>query len=100
MSHRHGHLLETIFRDPIPASIHWREVESLLNHVGAEIESLSGGRIRAHINRHEGILHRPHHGSTLDKNAVRTLRAFLAGAGVTPSLYAAREAEKKSSDEG
>jgi hypothetical protein len=100
MSHRHGHLLETIFRDPIPASIHWREVESLLNHIGAEIESLSGGRIRARINRHEGILHRPHHGSTLDKNAVRTLRGFLAGAGVTPALYAARESDKSGAGEG
>lgn len=98
MSHRHGHLIETIFRDPIPANIHWREVESLLNHLGAEIESLSGGRIRARLNRHEGILHRPHHGGTLDKNAVRTLRGYLAGAGVTPALYEAQDANRESRD--
>ena len=33
MSHKHEQLLRTIFHDPISANIHWREVESLLNHV-------------------------------------------------------------------
>lgn len=94
MSHRHGNLIRTIFHDPIPASIHWREIESLLNHIGAEVEPLSGGRIRVRLNRAEGILHRPHHGSTLDKNAVRALRGYLASAGMTPALYEAREAER------
>ncbi len=87
MSHRHANLIRTIFHDPISANIHWREVESLLQHVGAEIETLSGGRIRVRLGRAEGVLHRPHHGSTLDKNAVRALRGYLASAGVTPSQY-------------
>ena len=66
MSHKHEQLLRTIFHDPISANIHWREVESLLNHVGADIESLSG-RDRVKLNGAEGILHRPHHGNTLDR---------------------------------
>ena len=40
MSHKHEQLLRTIFHDPISANIHWREIESLLNHVGAQIEPL------------------------------------------------------------
>ncbi len=71
MSHKHEQLLQTIFHDPISANIHWREVESLLNHVGADVESLSGARVRVRLNGAEGILHRPHHGNTLDKSAVR-----------------------------
>jgi len=54
MSHKHEQLLRTIFHDPISANIHWREVESLLNHVGADIESLSGARIRVKLNGAEG----------------------------------------------
>lgn len=88
MSH-HGALLRTIFQDPISANIHWREVESLLHHVGASVESLNGNRIRVKLNRAEAVLHRPHHTNTLDRNGVRALRGFLAGAGMTPSQYEA-----------
>ena len=89
MSH-HGALLRTIFQDPINANIHWREVESLLHHVGASVESLNGNRIRVTLNRAEAVLHRPHHGHTLDRNGVRALRGFLASAGMTPSQYEAQ----------
>jgi len=87
MSHRHGALIRTIFQDPVSANIHWREVESLLRHLGAEIETLSGNRIHLRLNRAESVLHRPHHGNTLDKTAVRGLRGYLASAGITPALY-------------
>ena len=92
MSH-HGALLRTIFQDPISANIHWREVESLLHHLGAETESLNGNRLRVKLGRAEGVLHRPHHGHTLDRNGVRSLRGFLASAGSTPSQYEAAHAK-------
>ena len=57
MSHKHEHLLRAIFHDPISANIHWREIESLLHHVGADVEPLSGARIRVRLNGAEGILH-------------------------------------------
>ncbi|MCA3219492.1 MAG: type II toxin-antitoxin system HicA family toxin [Burkholderiales bacterium] len=98
MSHKHEQLLRTLFHDPISGNIHWREVESLLNHVGAQIEPLSGARIRVKINRAEGILHRPHHGNTLDRHAVQHLREFLGHAGVTPSLYEQREKDRHKAD--
>ena len=50
-------------------------------------EQLSGARIRVKLNGVEGILHRPHHGNTLDKSAVRHLREYLAHARCTPSQY-------------
>lgn len=88
MSHKHEHLIETIFRDPISANVHWREVESLLNHLGAEVENLTGARLRVKLNRYEDVIHRPHHGSTLGRQDVKHLREFLGRARVTPSLYA------------
>ena len=92
MSHKHEQLLRTIFHDPISCNIHWREIESLLSHVGADIEQLSGARIRVKLNGAEGILHRPHHGSNaLDRHSVQMLREFLARGGATPSQYAQRK---------
>ena len=37
MSHKHAHLMRSIFQDPPSANIHWREIESLLHHLGAEV---------------------------------------------------------------
>lgn len=87
MSHKHENLIRTIFHDPISGNIHWREVESLLSHLGAKVEPLSGARIRVRLNRVEDILHRPHHSNVLDRSAVKHLREYLARAGITPSLY-------------
>ena len=85
MSHKHANLLRSIFHDPISANIHWREIESLLNHLGAHIESLSGARIRVTLHGYEGILHRPHHGNTLGRQDIQHLREYLSHARATPS---------------
>jgi hypothetical protein len=95
MSHKHEQLIRTIFHDPISGNIHWREIESLLAHLGADVEPVTGGRLRVVLNGVEGHLHRPHHGHTLDKQGVRQLREYLAHAKVTPSLYDARKQEQQ-----
>lgn len=90
MSHKHAHLVQALFHDPISGNIHWRDVESLLAHLGAEVEPLSGARLRVRLNDMEGVLHRPHHSNVLDRQDVKHLREYLARAGVTPSLYDAK----------
>lgn len=87
MSHKHLNLLRTIFQDPISANIHWREVESLLNHLGALIEPSHGARFRIVLNRREGFIHHPHNSTTCSKQDIKQLREFLAQAGVTLSAY-------------
>ena len=91
MSHKHAHLVQILFHDPISGNIHWRDVESLLTHLGAEVELLSGARLRVRLNDAEGVLHRPHHSNVLDRQDVKHLREYLARAGVTPSLYDAKD---------
>ena len=59
MSH-HLNLLRTIFQDPVSGNIHWREIESLLHHLGATVEPSHGARFRVVLNNVEGILHHPH----------------------------------------
>ena len=87
MSRRAANLLRSIFQDPPSGNVHWRDVESLLKHVGASVEPISGARVRVKLNRMEGVLHRPHHSNVLDASALIHVREFLARAVVTPSLY-------------
>lgn len=93
MSRRHANLIHSIFHDPPSGNIHWRDVESLLKHVGASLEPISGARVRVKLNRMEDVLHRPHHSNVLDTTSLAHLREFLARAGATPSLYEAKRAE-------
>ena len=79
--------------NPPSGNIHWRDVESLLKHVGASPEPISGARVRVRLNRMEDVLHRPHHSKVIDTMSLAHLRGFLARAGVTPSLYEAKKAE-------
>lgn len=87
MSHKHRKTLESIYKEPVSANIHWREVEALLNNLGATIEHTRGARIRVFLNGREGHLHHPHHSGVLSKQDVRHLRGYLASAGVTLSTY-------------
>ncbi len=93
MSHKHENLIRSIFHDPISGNIHWREIESLLHHLGAVIEPLSGARLRVKLNGQEGILHRPHRGNTLGRQDVMHVREYLGRARITPSLYEAGRAQ-------
>lgn len=83
MSHKHQRLLNAIFQDPIAGNIHWREIESLLNHLGASIEPGHGARLKVILNGVEGTLHRPHHGGAFSKQDIRHLREYLVTAGVS-----------------
>jgi hypothetical protein len=90
MSHKHLHLLRSLFQDPPSGNIHWREIESLLHHLGAEIEPVHGARFRVVLNRQEYFLHHPHQGSVFGRQDIKHLREFLARAGVSPSSYEAQ----------
>jgi hypothetical protein len=92
MSHKYANLLRTIFQDPPSANIHWREVESLLSHLGARVEPSHGARFKVTLNGVADFLHHPHHSSVCSKDLIKHLREFLAHAGVSTSTY---EAEKK-----
>jgi hypothetical protein len=86
MSRHHTQLIRSIFHDPPPHNLHWRDVEALLRHVGAQVEPISGARVRVTLNRMEEVLHRPH-GDEVDRQSVLHVRAFLGRAGVTPAAF-------------
>lgn len=87
MSHKHRNVLHAIFHDPVSSNIQWREVESLLHHLGAEVEPSHGARFRVVLNQREFFIHHPHHGNEFAKQEIKQLREHLASAGVTLSSY-------------
>lgn len=91
MSHKHANLMRSIFQDPPSANIHWREVESLLNHLGAEVEPSHGARFKITLNKVEAFLHHPHNSNTCSKTDIKALRDVLTHAGVTLAAYEAAE---------
>lgn len=93
MSNKHLHLLQAIYHEPPSANIHWREIEALMTHLGATMESAHGARFRIVLNRREVFLHHPHNNSTCPKQEIKQIREFLAGAGVTLSAYEGRHKE-------
>ena len=87
MSHKHEQLLKLIFHDPISGNIHWREIESLLHHLGADIEPSHGARFKVTLNKVEAFLHHPHNSSTCSRTDIKSIREVLTHAGVTLSAY-------------
>ena len=83
MSHKHDNLVRAIFHDPVSANIHWRDVETLFEALGADVSEGSGSRVRVALNGVRAVFHRPHPEKETDKGAVKSVRRFLIEAGVS-----------------
>ena len=84
MSGKHQLTLEAIFAEPLRANVVWKQVESLLSGLGAEITEGRGSRVRIVLNGVRAVFHRPHPRKETDKGALRSMRRFLVEAGVVP----------------
>lgn len=77
MSKKHQKELSAIFSDHLSSNIHWKEIESLLIHLGAEFREGSGSSLVAIINGIEFSMHRGHHNTTMSKKSLHQLRKYL-----------------------
>jgi hypothetical protein len=84
MNPKHRRTLEAVFDDPVRSSILWRDIEAMLEAVGAELMEGKASRVRIALNGVRAVFHRPHPRKEADKGAVRSLRRFLTEAGVVP----------------
>lgn len=87
MGQKYERILNAILQEPVSGNLHWREVESLLHHLGATIEPGHGARLKVELNGCEGTLHRPHHSGVCSKHDIRHLREYLLTAGVGESSH-------------
>jgi len=82
MSNKHERTLASVFSEPVSGNIHWRDIESMLNWLGADVQPGHGARFKVILNGVEGTLHRPHRSNAASKHDVRHLREFLTAAGI------------------
>ena len=84
LSGRHRKTLAAIFDEPTRADVTWVSIERLIKALGAEITEGKGSRVRFHLNGVRAVFHRPHPRKECDRGALRSVRRFLASAGVEP----------------
>jgi hypothetical protein len=84
MNRKHQRTLESIFAIPVQSGVKWKDIESLLNNLGANIEEGAGSRVRILLNGEEAVFHRPHPRKETDKGALVSMRRFLENAGIKP----------------
>ena len=84
MQPKHRQTLEAIFAQPIRANIPWKDVETMLVALGAELSEGRGSRVRIALNGVRAVFHRPHPRKETDKGAIASMRRFLIEAGVKP----------------
>ena len=84
MSAKHQKTLALIFENPIRSDVNWADIIAVLQHMGAEISEGKGSRVRIALNGVRAVFHRPHPGKETDKGALKSMRRFLAEAGVKP----------------
>ncbi len=84
MNKRHQRTLEAIFEMPVPASLEWREIETLFIALGARVIEGRGSRVRFELNGVIATFHRPHPQKEAKPYQVRDARRFLEQAGIKP----------------
>ena len=82
MNTKHKKTLNAIFDDPPRSNVLWKDIESMLNALGAEISEGRGSRVRIALNGIRAVFHRPHPGNEIDKGSLKSMRRFLMEAGV------------------
>lgn len=84
MNSKQKRTLASIFKDPVSASMVWKDIESLLISAGADVIEGSGSRVRFHKGGVIASFHRPHPKKEAKPYQVRDARTFLKQLGVEP----------------
>ncbi|MCB2203505.1 type II toxin-antitoxin system HicA family toxin [bacterium] len=82
MNKKQRSTLRRIFENPVRSDIEWRDIESLLRSLGAEILEGRGSRVRVALNGVKAVFHRPHPERVTDRGQLSSVRKFLEQAGV------------------
>ena len=76
--------LELIFTRPVCGSIKWKDIEALLQDLGATFVEGEGSRIGVRLFNERRVFHRPHPSPDTDKGAVNSIKRWLELNGVKP----------------
>ena len=84
MKRAHERTLEAVFAHPTSANIDWKDIESLLRGLGAEVTEREGSRVAIFLFHEVRVFHRPHPSPKTDKGAVVSVKKWLEQHGVKP----------------
>ncbi|WP_325436674.1 type II toxin-antitoxin system HicA family toxin [Pseudomonas nitroreducens] len=84
MNARQRRTLELIYSLPVPASLEWLSIESLLIALGAQMIEGNGSRVCFELNGIVATFHRPHPAKEAKPYQVRDTRTLLEQAGIHP----------------
>lgn len=92
MNRKHLRTLELLYSRPVSGGIKWRDIESLMATLGAEISGREGlitaeregSRIGVRLFGDRTVFHRPHPSPDTDKGAVEAIRKWFNKNGVKP----------------
>ncbi len=87
MNSKQRQTLRAIFTIPIRSDIKWKDIEKLLEALGARVSQGKGSRVRVALNGIKAVFHEPHPEKETDKGAVKAVREFLENAGINPENY-------------
>jgi hypothetical protein len=82
MKSKHHATLKQIFQNPVQSGVLWKDIESMLSALNAEISEGRGSRVRIALNGIRAVFHRPHPRKETDKGALVSMRRFLIEAGI------------------
>ena len=88
---KHNSTLSKVFAEPTLTNIHWKDIESMLNALGADCSEGRGSRLRVKLNDARAVFHRPHPEKEASKSMVRSVRRFLEEAGMLPPEWVYKE---------
>jgi predicted RNA binding protein YcfA (HicA-like mRNA interferase family) len=84
MNSKHIKTKSAILSQPVPKTITWNEVISLLQALGCTITKHEGSAVTFHKGKIPLFLHRPHPETTLKIYAVKKIKDFLTQIGEIP----------------
>ena len=87
MNSKQRQTLRAIFTIPIRSDIKWKDIEKLLEALGARVSQGKGSRVRVALNGIKAVFHEPHPEKETDKGAVKAVREFLENAGINSENY-------------
>lgn len=87
MNHHQRKVLHAIFAHPVNANLEMKDIETVLNGLGAEFAPKTKSRIGVRLNGKETVLHLANH--TLMRGEVIEVRKFLEACGVSAGTFPA-----------
>lgn len=84
MNNAHRKTLDAIFAAPVPKTLEWRRIETLLIALGCELIEGDGSRVAFRKGAERADFHRTHPGKEAKPYQVRATREYLERLGVKP----------------